>query len=447
MGLGGGLRVAVIGLGTAGGAAALFLGRQGHRVTVFEKTSRATVAGSAAGAGIGLQPIGLRCLQRLGLVEPVLELGARVDHLHATTPSGKKVIDLSYADLEPSLFGVGLHRSVLFHELDAAVAAQTEVEVHMGTGVASVRAARGASRQSDVELESGERLGPFDLVVVCDGRSSAVRRDLVERGHVSAWERWYRFGCLWAVLPDRCGYLEGANQTNVLLQRLDSAKHMLGFLPTGRSHPACGPAREKSPLVSLFWSVDMRSLDEELGRGLDAWKAQVLRLEPRAEGLLEGITSLDDLIPATYSDVIMPQLHYGASCVFLGDAAHSTSPQLGQGSNLALVDAWTLSESLARGLDAKGAAAGADDVVAGALEHYTAERRWRLRFYQLNSMLLTPVFQSHSRAVGALRDACMGRMCRFPPTRWQMLAVMTGAQRNGVPGQLIDPDEYLLANK
>lgn len=34
--------------------------------------------------------------------------------------------------------------------------------------------------------------------------------------------------------------------------------------------------------------------------------------------------------------------------VCIGDNAHATSPQLGQGANLALVDAWKLSQALAR---------------------------------------------------------------------------------------------------
>ena len=60
------MRVAVVGLGTAGSAAALFLARAGHAVTIFEATSASKLGDY--GAGIGIQPIGLTVLRRLGLL-------------------------------------------------------------------------------------------------------------------------------------------------------------------------------------------------------------------------------------------------------------------------------------------------------------------------------------------------------------------------------------------
>jgi 2-polyprenyl-6-methoxyphenol hydroxylase-like FAD-dependent oxidoreductase len=90
-----GMHVGVVGLGTAGAASAIFLARQGLRVTIFEKTPQEKLSG--AGAGIGLQPIGLRVLQRLGLLEPILDHGHRIDRLHARTEHGTTVLDLACA--------------------------------------------------------------------------------------------------------------------------------------------------------------------------------------------------------------------------------------------------------------------------------------------------------------------------------------------------------------
>ena len=60
---------------------------------VFEKYP-IDLADANRGAGIGLQPIGLSVLAHLGILDPILSYGARVDRLHSLTPSGRAVLDL-----------------------------------------------------------------------------------------------------------------------------------------------------------------------------------------------------------------------------------------------------------------------------------------------------------------------------------------------------------------
>ena len=415
-----GLRIGVVGLGTAGCASAVLLARQGHDVTCFEKTPReyfSDVDGMAGtgGAGIGMQPIGLTALKHIGddVLNTVLEKGARIDRLHSTTRCGRTVLDLSYADFRKELYGLGLHRDVLFRVLFEK--AQDEgVNIIADFPIEDIRA------QDDGKYINGE--GPYDLIVVADGRDS-IRKHM----SIASTEYAYHFGCLWSLIPDITGEFS-AHAT--LHQRLDTAKIMLGLLPTGHTMDA----KDDDPsLISLFWSLEMSTLPTVHERGLDAWKELVVDLEPRTESLLEQVTSMDQLIPAAYSDTFMPKYYSeDLSAVFLGDCAHATSPQLGQGANLALVDALALSEAV-RG----------SSNVASALRAYDSARRWRLRFYQLNSHLLTPVFQSNSR-IYLIRDALMGPLCHFPPTRHQMLTTLVGAQKNGIPWALIPEEEYMF---
>ena len=84
-----------------------------------------------------------------------------------------------------------------------------------------------------------------------------------------------------------------------------------------------------------------------------------------------------------------------------------------------------------------------DDQPGRTVYHYNDARCWRLRFYQMNSRALTPIFQSSSRAVGAVRDALFGPMCYFEPTRRMMLTTLVGAQRNGIPYMTIPEEEYM----
>jgi 2-polyprenyl-6-methoxyphenol hydroxylase-like FAD-dependent oxidoreductase len=105
--------------------------------------------------------------------------------------------------------------------------------------------------------------------------------------------------------------------------------------------------------------------------------------------------------------------------VFIGDAAHATSPQLGQGTNLALEDARVLSACVS----------GCRDLPA-ALARFHAARAAHVRYYQLASWGLTPFFQSSYAGLGLLRDAFMGWVCRFPPTRRAMLTTLSGVQNS-----------------
>src|SRR3546814_7115804 len=81
-----------------------------------------------------------------------------------------------------------------------------------------------------------------------------------------------------------------------------------------------------------------------------------------------------------YRDTIMRRWHRGR-VVLIGDAAHAMSPQLGQGVNMAL-------------LDAKAFTAALRDTASmeTALDTYQRERRAHVWIYQLWSRWLTPVF-------------------------------------------------------
>lgn len=112
------------------------------------------------------------------------------------------------------------------------------------------------------------------------------------------------------------------------------------------------------------------------------WKAGILDLCPQAEVFLSQIDDWSQVLRARYGDVRMKNWH-GERVVFLGDAGHAMSPQLGQGVNLALADAQCLAACLAE-----------NEVVEKVLALYSKRRRAILTYYQLTTRGLTPWFQS-----------------------------------------------------
>jgi 2-polyprenyl-6-methoxyphenol hydroxylase-like FAD-dependent oxidoreductase len=397
------LDVGIIGCGTAGGAAAVFLARRGHNVTVYERVPQPT----AVGAGITLQPTGLHVLGELGLYDEVTSLGAPIDRLLCQTRAGSAIVDLRYATVTPPgrmLFGLGLHRGVLFEALYAAARAEPRVTVRTGVEIVDVARAeaRAASRWSWLVDRDRTLHGPHELVVVADGARSALR------DHTSRMKRVERYpwGALWFV-----GRHEPEPAAARTLRQVVCGNHsFLGMLPTGRETSGLG-----SPLVSLFWSIRGDRLDAWRSRGLGAWKEDVLGLAPESEPILAQIHDPEQVLYAGYHDVVMHRFHT-RNVVYLGDAAHATSPQLGQGTNLALWDAMELAACLdEESID-----------LARALAAYTRRREGHLGFYQRVTRLLTPFFQGDDGRLGALRDFAMPLLARIPLFEKVMTLTMLG---------------------
>ena len=397
------MTVAVIGCGTAGAAAAILLARAGRAVTVLERV----LDPKPIGAGIILQPTGQAVLARLGVLDAVAARGSRLDRLWLRTPRGRTLVDLHYAAVDPTWFGIGIHRGVLFDALYRTACAEPRVTVHTGREVRGLR--RDGAHLHVVEA-SGEERGPFELVIVADGAVSELRG----AAGVTTRDAAYPWGALWFVAEDR----EGAF-TRELYQVASRARRLYGVLPTG-----LGPHGE-TPVVSLFWSLAARELDAWRTGGLAAWKAEVTALDPRIEHVLARIDAPEQLTFARYRDVHMTSWH-DRGVVFVGDAAHATSPQLGQGANLALVDALVLADVVAR-----------SPTIDLALDTYSRERRQHLRHYQRMTRLLTPLFQSDSRLYGWLRDVTFPIANAIPPLRNEMIRTMAGVSRGFLRRQLV----------
>jgi len=389
----GALDIGIVGYGTAGQAAALFLSRAGHRLRVFE---RAPALGPV-GAGILLQPTGLAVLAELELLDGAVACGARVDRLIGHNLAGRRVMDMRYAQIDPQWSGLGLQRGALFELLNHAYAGADEIAkdceiVDLDADAGTLRDAR------------GQRHGPFDLLVIADGAASKLRAG---NGSVRR-DRPYPWGALWCLCADARRRFDGELQ-----QRYDRARRMAGVLPVG--HLPGETAREDR--VSFFWSLPQPTLQAWPTRDVAAWKEEVRGYWPEAAELLTHIERPEQLARASYRDAVLREPWRGRA-VWIGDAAHAMSPQLGQGANLALMDALVLARTLERAADARV-----------ALPAYARERRRHVYIYQFISRWLTPLFQSEHDWAAWLRDLAFDPLGRMPGTRGEMLKVLSGIKR------------------
>ena len=386
--------VAVAGCGPAGLACALLLSRAGARVTLFERFETPRPVGS----GLMIQPTGLAVLARLGLAEALIARSSRIDRLYGETANTRRVtLDVRYRDLDPALYGLGVHRSVLFDLLHEA-ARSDGLEIVGGRTVTAAPADPDGRRR--LRFADGEETAPFDLIVDALGARSPLARTA---------GRTLDYGALWATLQRPAG---DAFDPAALEQRYLAASVMAGVLPIGRH---AEPGRPEHETVAFFWSLRLDRLDAWREAGLAAWKWEVLSVWPAVAPLLDQISDPEQLVVARYAHR-RERTPVEPGLARVGDSWHSASPQLGQGANMALLDAFALARALETEPD-----------LSTALERYRRSRSGHVRLYQAVSALFTPAYQSDSRVLPWLRDWLVGPLIRVPPAPALQAALVAGA--------------------
>ncbi|MGB3798143.1 MAG: NAD(P)/FAD-dependent oxidoreductase [Alteraurantiacibacter sp.] len=375
--------IAIVGCGISGLSAALLLHRQGHAVTLYERFD----APRAIGSGLMIQPTGLAVLAALGLARACVSKGARVDALLGLNTEGEAVLEAEYRHLQlPGAFGLGIHRSSLFAMLYAAV---QEAGIAIATGH-EVEATTLLGDLRRLSFADGTNSPPHDLVIDAAGLGSRL---------VAMAARWLPFGALWATVdwPVGAGF-----QSHLLEQRYACARQMVGLLPVGGGKAA------------FFWSLKGEDYRLWRDRDLSVWRADLCTLWPECAQLVEQFTDPAQLTFARYAHRTTPQ-PVGDRIIHIGDAWHAASPQLGQGANMALLDAY----ALAMAID------GADDLTF-AFAQFLKMRKSHVRSYQWLTRAFTPPFQSDAAWPAVFRDLLMAPGSRIPPGPRLKAATLSG---------------------
>jgi salicylate hydroxylase len=311
------LRVAVVGGGIGGVAAANALLQRGMDVHLYEQAPALT----EVGAGVAIQPNGVRMLRKLGLGDELIRLGARWVDPQFRRPDGTYAAAMWPPELASQIEFYGMHRADLLGMFVDRLPAEVVNTGHRCIGFEQ------DDRQAIVTFANGAR-ATADVVVAADGIHSTLQQFVVapsrpqfsgqvaHRGIISAasvsWpagamRNWLGAGKHFLVFPVRAGELI----------------NYVGFVTTDEQ-------------TKESWSSP--GDPAALARQFAGWEPLVQAILAEAKNTFQwGLYDREPLAAWTHGRLTL-----------LGDAAHPMLPHAGQGANQAIEDGVALATVLAR---------------------------------------------------------------------------------------------------
>jgi len=316
------MKVIIIGAGIGGLCAGMALRRLGHEVDIFEKVTRIR----PVGAGLSLWPNGIRCLDHLGCGAEVAAMGGRMDGMaYADGTSGAT---LTRFDLSPLYDRSGARAyPVARAELQNMLMEKFGHDrIHLGAEL------RGLDQGPDgVEARFGDgRVLQGDLLIGADGAHSPVRahvlgQTLVRRsaGYTN-WNGIIDVDPAIAPVQDWTTFVAEGKRASVMPIGTGRFYFFLD-VPTALQH-----APQEDRIAEL--------------RGyFGHWAAPVQHLINRISPHSLNRVDIHDIDP--FDTWVRGRM------ILLGDSAHNTTPDLGQGACMAMEDAVVLEHALRSHVD------------------------------------------------------------------------------------------------
>ncbi|WP_207592882.1 FAD-dependent monooxygenase [Halomontanus rarus] len=307
----------IIGCGVAGPVLALYLQRIGITPVIFEGRPEPR---DDVGFFLNLAENGTDVLETLGIKEDVLEDGHQSNRLVFQNHRQKQ---LGENPSETVLIKRGLLTKGL-----REVATEQGITVEFG------------KRLTDVQIPHEDMVIAYfddgteahgDFLIGCDGIHSQTRRSILPNAPDPEYTEIIDSGAFTRN--------DSISPSNGVMRMTFGADGFFGY--------------QKVPTGEIYWFENHERKEAPDRDELDAispeeWKEKLLRLHKDDHNeVTEIIRSTDDRIGKwpVYDLPSLPTWHQGTVCL-IGDAAHATSPHVGQGASLAMEDAIVLAKCL-----------------------------------------------------------------------------------------------------
>jgi 2-polyprenyl-6-methoxyphenol hydroxylase-like FAD-dependent oxidoreductase len=354
--------ILIIGGGIAGLCSAITLQQIGMKVKVYERNTEPTVAG----AGIIIAPNALQALEPYHISDEIIRQGNPSHGFHILSDRGRPLTQLEVPSSYGSLYSI--HRKDLQHILLSALPPDT-VEwgkqfLHLEQKDDYVRVAFSDGSQAE-----------GDLVVAADGIHSNIRKQIFQK-------YTYRYA----------GYTCWRGVVSV--DALPGLSHR--FIETWGTKGRFGIVPLPKNKVYWYALINARPGDSRMANysTKDLYRQFQNYHDPIPSLLLK--TASHDMIHRDIVDIAPMKRFYSDRVVFIGDAAHAITPNMGQGACQAMEDARILAECLR-----------IQNNYQGAFADYEAKRRKRIEKISKQSWKVGKMAQSESFLFTSVRNQLM----------------------------------------
>jgi salicylate hydroxylase len=323
-------RIAIVGAGLGGLAAAIALRRQGFEVSVYEQAAEL----AEFGAGINISPNSVKFFGAVGLVDKLHAVGSEpIGLTWRNWNSGEINNCLPFVDFEKrygSKYYV-VHRSDLHRLLSQALPQES---IQLGKRCTAVE-----SRNGTVGLSFGDSTSSeADVVVGCDGIRSAVRACVFG----GEGPRYAGTMC-WRALAPSDALPKDYHDRHVNQWSGDGGFVISYFIRQGKFINFVA-VRQQSGWTEQSWSVP--SNVEEMLAAFPHAGEKLRRMMGAATSCSKWVQFTGEHAPQWTKDRV----------ALLGDSAHAMLATFGQGANMAFEDAYVLAQWLRSSADDPDAA-------------------------------------------------------------------------------------------
>ncbi|WP_139491976.1 FAD-dependent oxidoreductase [Brevibacillus dissolubilis] len=309
--------VCIVGSGPAGSTLALMLAKQGIKVTLLERNTsfQREFRGESISSG------SVEILEELGVLEKLRPDGYINIEGMMMYGEGKRIFEMDYRrfktlsiDLpQPSLMQALIDLASVYPNFSMMSGANCSKLIEEEGKVVGVIVKQGTET---FEIRSS-------VVVAGDGRYSLMRKLAGLEANISTFDRdliWFRLP-----RPDDWG-------TVIRIKALEN-KHLI-ILPT---YPN---------LLRIGYNIPKGGFRDVKARGLQHFYEDVCLMEPAFDGIVQKhVTSWEDTVLLDIFSAYAEKWSRDGF-VLIGDSAHTFSPVLGQGVNLAIQDSYELAPLL-----------------------------------------------------------------------------------------------------